>query len=54
MNVAVQDAIDLNTRIDGPSLGAANSSLRDKAGRVEYDAPSGGIVANLYIYLTSR
>jgi len=54
MNVPVQDAIDLNNRIDGPSLGAANSSLRDKAGRVEYDAPNNGVVANLYIYLTSR
>jgi len=53
-NVAVQDAIDLNTRIDGPTLGTSDPTLQDKAGRVEYATPTGGIVSAVYIYLTSR
>lgn len=54
MNVPVQDAIDLNNRIDGPSLGTSDPTLADNKGRVEYGAAVNGVVANLYIYLTSR
>ena len=52
-NVSAQDAKDLNDRIDGTSLGAANVTLADTKGRVEYAAPANG-TTTVYIYITSR
>jgi len=53
-NVSAQDAKDLNDRIDGTSLGAADVTLADTKGRVEYAAPNNGVVGAVYIYLTHR
>jgi hypothetical protein len=53
-SVTAQDARDLNDRIDGPSLGAPDKTSADIKGRVEYPAPSSGIVSDVYIYLTHR
>jgi prepilin-type N-terminal cleavage/methylation domain-containing protein len=48
------DAKDLNDRIDGAQLGAANG-VADYIGRVEYDAPpTGEVTTDVYIYLTHR
>src|SRR5204863_8936817 len=51
--VAVQDARDLNDRLDGLALGTNNLTTADIAGRVEYTAPASGLV-NVYVYLTHR
>lgn len=53
--VAAQDAMDLNSRIDGigTTLGAATLADADTAGRVRYAAPSGG-VTEVHVYLTHR
>jgi hypothetical protein len=52
-NVSAQDAKDLNDRIDGTSMGAADITLADNKGRVEYVAPVSG-TTTVYIYLTHR
>jgi prepilin-type N-terminal cleavage/methylation domain-containing protein len=50
--VTMNDAKDLNDRIDGPTLGAALGSA-DLLGRVKFDSPTGG-TTTVYIYLTHR
>ena len=52
--VAVQDAKDLNDRIDGVAMGAPDLTTGDTKGRVEYGSPTAGVVDDLYIYITSR
>jgi prepilin-type N-terminal cleavage/methylation domain-containing protein len=52
-NVAAADAKELNDRIDGGALGAADLVAADARGRVEYTAPAGG-ATTVYVYLTHR
>jgi prepilin-type N-terminal cleavage/methylation domain-containing protein len=48
-----QDAIDLNTRIDGASLGTTTLGSHDEAGRVKYFVTAGGL-ANVRVYLAHK
>ena len=50
--VTEADAIDLNNRLDGPTLGTAPGTA-DLKGRVKYAAPVGGFTT-VYIYLVHR
>jgi type II secretory pathway pseudopilin PulG len=49
-NVAIQDAKDLNDRIDGTALGARDLTSQDNLGRVEYLPPTNN-TTTVYIYL---
>jgi len=51
--VDVQDAIDLNNRIDGPALGVTSLTANDEAGRVKYFTSTNGTVS-LRIYLAHK
>jgi hypothetical protein len=50
--VTEADAIDLNNRLDGPTLGTAPGSA-DLVGRVKYATPVNGFTT-VYIYLVHR
>jgi prepilin-type N-terminal cleavage/methylation domain-containing protein len=52
MDVATEDAIELNNRLDGRDLGNPAGGA-DILGRVIYDVPSGGVV-NVHIYIAHR
>ena len=53
-DVSVQNAKALNDEIDSVLLGAPDSASADSKGRVEYAAPSDGVVRAVYIYITGR
>ncbi len=50
--VSEDDAIELNNKIDGTTLGAA-AGLQDLKGRVKYAAASGG-VTDVYVYIAHK
>jgi len=51
--VSMQDAKDLNDRLDGPALGAPDLFTADSKGRVEYTGPVSG-TTTVYVYLPHR
>ena len=52
--VSVQDAKDLNDRMDGTALGTNSLTTGDISGRVEYTTPDSQGRVNVYVYLTHR
>lgn len=52
-NCSAADAKELNDRIDGLAMGAADLITADTRGKVEYTAPQNG-TTTVYVYLTHR
>lgn len=52
--VPIADAIELNSRIDGAGLGAADPTAKDSKGRVQYVAPTAGGPVDVYVYMAHK
>lgn len=54
VGVTINDAKELNDRIDGLSLGSGSATGADTLGRVKYDEVTEDGVTTVYVYLTHR
>ena len=52
--VDASDALELSTRMDGPTFSAADSTAADDKGRVIYAAPVSGAKVTVYVYLAHK
>lgn len=53
-DVPILDAIELNNRIDGTTLGSADPTVADTKGRVQYVASTGGAAVDVYVYIAHK